>query len=98
MKTVERVVAARISVHTEFQQLLPGHQSVYRAYHSTETAVPEVHDDIIHSGKVCVFGLLDLSAAFDTVDHDGLLQARGRRFGVEGLVLNWFESYLTDRT
>ena len=75
----------QLSEHVDSQHLLPCHQSAYRAHHSTETAVTAVHDEIIRnidSGKVCVLVLLDPSAAFDTVDHNTLLQILGQRFGV----------------
>jgi len=52
--------------------LLPGLQSAYRAHHSTETAVLKVLADILsalHSGDLAMLVLLDLSAAFDSVDH-----------------------------
>ena len=68
----------RISAHIESQQLLPSCQSAYTAHHSTETAIVAVHDFLIQSidsGDVCALVLLDLSAAFDTVDHQSLLQA-----------------------
>ena len=52
----------------------------------------------IDSGKVSVLVLLDLNAAFDTVDHNTLLEVLGRRFGVKGTALDWFDSYLADRT
>jgi hypothetical protein len=101
-KTVERVVAARFSEHVEAEHLLPSHQSAYRAHYSTETAITAVHDELVRnidSGKVSVLVLLDLSAAFDTVDHNTLLEVLGRRFGVKGIVLDWFvNSYLADRT
>ena len=42
--------------------------------------------------------LLDLSAAFDTVDHDVLLDVLQKRFGVECCALDWFRSYLSNRT
>jgi hypothetical protein len=45
-----------------------------------------------------VLVLCDLSAAFDTVDHDTLLQVLSRRFGVDGSALVWYKSYLADRT
>ena len=52
----------------------------------------------IDSGDVCALVLLDLSSAFDTVDHETLMQVLQRRFGVEGPALTWFGSYLCDRT
>jgi len=75
-KVVERVAAARLSVYIESQQLLPCRQSAYRAHHSTETATISVHGEIVRTidaGDVCAVVLLDLSAAFDTVDHSTLL-------------------------
>ena len=66
-------------------------QSAYRAYHSTETALLRVYNDIaksIDNQKSVVLVLLDLSAAFDTVDHSLLLDQ----------ALDWFRSYLSDRT
>ena len=48
-------------------------------------------------GHVSVLVLLDLSSAFDTVDHQTLLSFLDRRFRVQGGALNWFRSYLSDR-
>ena len=48
--------------------------------------------------KVTLLVLLDLSAAFDTVRHDTLLNRLKSRFGVDGKALEWFASYLADRT
>ena len=59
-----------------------------------------VHDDILRAvdrGCTVVLLLLDLSAAFDTVDHDLLLHILNTRFGIKGKVLAWFKSYLPDR-
>ena len=52
----------------------------------------------IDSGNISALVLLDLSAAFDTVDHSIMLQVLRDRFCVEGRALEWFESYLCDRT
>ena len=72
-KTIERVVAVRINEHVEAYNLLPSRQSAYRAHHSTETAVIDVHNRIVRNmdrGRhASVLVLLDLSSAFDTVDH-----------------------------
>ena len=48
-------------------------------------------------GKVSVLTLLDLSAAFDTIDHHILLDRLRNYFGISGSALNWFQSYLLDR-
>ena len=100
-KTVERVVAIRFVEHAEPHGLMPRHQSVYRSFHSTETAVLAVHNSIVRtidSGKLCALVVLDLSAAFDTVDHPIMLQVLHDRFCVKDTALKWFESYLSDRT
>ena len=69
----------RFSEHAELHQLLPKRQSVYRVHHSTETAITAVHNNLVRnidqSGQVSVLVLLDLSSAFDTVDHNILLDA-----------------------
>ena len=48
-------------------------------------------------GDVSALCLLDLTAAFDTVDHDLMLLKLERQFGLRGIVLKWFQSYLCDR-
>ena len=68
-------------------------QSVYRENHSTETALLKVKNDILlnmNKQHVILLVLLDLSAAFDTVDHVILLRA----FGIGGTVIEWYRSYL----
>jgi len=69
--------------------------------HSTESAVLVVHNDMIRAideGHVVALALLDLSSAFDTVDHPTLLSILQSRFSVTGQPLDWFRSYLTGRT
>jgi len=81
--------------------MLPARQSAYRRHHSTETAVLIVYNDIVRAvdkGQVVPLVLLDLSSAFDTVDHDCLLSVLQRRFSVDGDAMTWFRSYLADRT
>ena len=80
---------------------MPPLQSAYRSQHSTETALMKVLSDILDAAdlsKVTLLGLLDLSAAFDTVDHSILLQRLHISFGVDGVVLEWLRSFLTDRS
>ena len=76
-------------------------QSAYKTYHSTETALLRVKNDILQflDNRSCVaLLLLDLSAAFDTVDHEILLHRLQSRFGIRGNALAWFKSYLSDRS
>ena len=89
------------SVHSGLFKLLPVRQSAYRRFHSTETAVAIVHNDIVREtdvGQITALVLLDLSAAFDTVDHGVLLDVLSSRFGVMDRVFEWFQSYLKGRT
>lgn len=61
----------------------------------------KVDDDIvtaIDSGHSVILVLLDLSVAFDTVDHTILIRRLSTRFGIRGGALDWFVSYLSDRT
>ena len=63
---------------------------------STETALLYIHDHIINaigSQKLSCLCLLDLSAAFDTIDHNILITRLSSWFGIQGSVLNWFEYY-----
>jgi len=75
-KLLERLVARQFLAHLNSNGLLPRFQSAYRAHHSTETAVLKVLMDIllaVDAGDLSALVLLDLSAAFDTVDHGILL-------------------------
>ena len=75
-------------------------QSAYKQYHSTETALIRVHNDIltaIDNRRTVILLLLDLSAAFDTVYHDILLSRLQERFGVTGKPFLWFRPYPSSR-
>ena len=92
---------AQILDHLNSNNLLSNFQSAYRRGHSTETALLKVANDLLtamDTGKVSLLSLLDLSSAFDTVDHDILLQRLQHTFGFEGTVLAWLRSYLSGRT
>jgi hypothetical protein len=99
-KLIERLVASRFVkyiIDNKLQELL---QSSYSKFHSTETALIKVQNDVLEAidGKKCVLlVLLDLSAAFDTIDHKILLARLSSRYGVKGTAFKWFESYLSDR-
>ena len=100
-KIVEKVVAARLHRHMAAHSLAEPLQSAYRKNHSTESALLRVQNDILQAvdnKKRVILVLLDLSAAFDTIDHDILLQRLETSIGVCGTALSWFRSYLSERT
>ena len=81
--------------------LYPPNQSSYRKNYSTETALLRVKNDILlnmNKQHVTLLVLLDLSAAFDTVDHNVLLSRLHSKFGISGTALEWFSSYLSGRS
>ena len=94
-------MADQIQSYMDMNYLFPPFQSAYRPRHSTETALLKVKNDILmNMDRQCVtlLVLLDLSAAFDTVDHAILIDRLSTEFGVTGPVLNWFTSYLSNRS
>ena len=100
-KITEKVVLKQLLLYLNSHDLISHSQSAYRAAHSTETALLKVTNDILSAldgGDVSVLTLLDLSAAFDTIDHVTLLSRLNILYGISGPVLAWFESYLTGRT
>ena len=100
-KLLERVVCSQMSNFLEENDALPSTQSAYKRYHSTESALLKVYSDLCMSlsrGHVALLGLLDMSAAFDTVDFGILLQRLRDSFGRRGAPLAWPTSYITNRT
>ena len=75
-------------------------QSAYHAHHSTETALLDVTNCLLGNGdegRVSILTLLDLLAAFDTLDHSILLARLYDTFGISDKAFEWFSSYLTYR-
>ena len=71
-KIIERAVLDQLVPFLEEVGVVLRYQSAYRKFHSTETAFCKIHDDLVSNtchGKASILVLLDLSAAFDTVDH-----------------------------
>ena len=100
-KQVERLVAKRFTGHANLYSLFLAQQSAYRPFHSTETALLKIHNDLVRDVDDCCVSqpvLLDLSAAYYTVDHQILLCVLSDRFGISGTAFNWFQSYLSERT
>jgi Reverse transcriptase (RNA-dependent DNA polymerase) len=86
-------------MHAEGQQQFPAQQSAHMSLHSTDTTLVVVRNDIIvavDAGDVSAFVMLDLSAAFDTVDHAILIEVLDRRFGVHSTHLRGYG--LSDRS
>ena len=100
-KVTEKAVAAQLLGHlNDNDGLLAEFQSAYKSHHSTETALVKVQNDIlkaIDNNRSVILLLLDLSAAFDTVDHSILLSRLQNRFGIRNTALKWFHSYLDSR-
>ena len=72
-KVTEKIVLSQLSTYLNASKLFPVSQSVYRPGHSTKTALLRLRNDVLHSldsGDVSLSTLLDLSAAFDTIDHN----------------------------
>jgi hypothetical protein len=99
-KLTERIVKDRLTTHLGKHSLFNKYQSAYRMFHSTETVLLSLHNSIIQSfckQQVTCLCLLDLSAAFDTIDHSILLHRLSSWFGINSTALSWFESYLSSR-
>ena len=99
-KVLEKVVDSQLEKHLTEHNLHEERQSAYRKFHSTETALLCVQNDILCSldqNEATVLVMLDLSAAFDTIDHSTLLRRLEQHFGIAGKPLKWMKSYLSDR-
>ena len=100
-KILERVVAIQLQTHLDEAGLMTAFQLAYRKHHSTESALLNIQNDILLNmakGSVTALTLLDLSAAFDTIDHTILLDRLNVYYGISELALRWFKSYLSGRT
>ena len=99
-KLIEKIVLDQLNQHLKINELHCPVQSGYRPNHSCETLLVRMTDDIfkeMHNDNIVIVVLLDLSAAFDTIDHNVLLKKLSEDFSVTGSVLKWFESYLMGR-
>ena len=100
-KIVERIVVRQLSQYLDANGLLPKLQSGFRRHHSTESALLRVLSDLfssVDSGRISLLALLDVSAAFDTVDHAILLDRLSISFGITGSAFDWMRSFIVGRT
>ena len=99
-KILEKLVLHRLRPHMMSTSNFSEFQSAYRSRHSTETALLKVVKDVVVSAcdrQTTVFLSLDISAAFDTIDHNILHDRISQDFGIRGTVLSWLQSFITDR-
>ena len=99
-KILEKVITKQLTDHMKVQALYEKHQSAYICYHSTEPALVKVQNDLLRAiddGSGVFLVLLDLSAAFETIDHDIILDRLKSNIGLSDKSLGWFCSYLKDR-
>jgi len=100
-KLLQRLVVRQLMDYLQSTDLLPANQSGFRPGHSTKTAVLRVLSDILFAvdrGDVAALILLDLSAAFDTVDYEILLQRLQTTYGISDVAHRWFRLYLLGRS
>ena len=99
-KVVEKITLNWFTQHCEDYHLLPDYQSAYKKFHSCKTSLIKLVDDLLWAmerQEVTAMTVLELLAAFDTVDHDLLLEVLNNRFGVKERALKWYEQYLKPR-
>ena len=99
-KLLEKAALDQFINHCDEYDLMPDHQSAYRRGYSCETCVLYLVNNILwamENGEILVCCMLDLSAAFDTIDHDKILQVLKVRFGIVDDALAWYDSYLRPR-
>ena len=96
-KVIESCMLLQLNQHCKKYGLQPDYQSAYREHHSCETTILQLSNDILwgmERQSITALVTIDLSAAFDTVDHEILLDILKHKFGIEGKALQWFNNYL----
>ena len=98
---LERVISTQLREHIELHQLANPLQSAYRKKHSTEAALLKVQSDIsaaLDNSDMVILVMLDLSTAFETLDHSIMLSRLCDMYGIQGDALEWVRSYLDLRS
>ena len=98
---MEKVILKQLQNHIDEHQLLTSRLCAYRLGYSTESAILKITNDVLCSMDLqCVTPLvtIDLSVAFDTVNHSIMLSVLEHRFGITNNALRWFHDYLCDRS
>ena len=95
---LEKIALNQIMKHCD--SLMPDYQSAYRKFYSCETVLVKLVNDILWAmehQKILSLVCIDLSAAFDTVDHEILEQVLKNEYGINGTVLQWYKTYIRPR-
>ena len=93
-------MARQMNEHIVNEGISNENQSAYRVFHSTETALLKIQNDIatsVEKGAAVGLVLLDFSAAFDIIDHSILFNCLQHWYGIDGVVLKWVQSYFNSR-
>ena len=99
-KLIEKAAAQQLDRHCDNNGTTSNHQSAYKVNHSCETYISKLVNDLLQcmeKREVNILVAIDLSAVFDAVDHDILSKTLQYTYGVEKLVLKWFDIYLRSR-
>ena len=99
-KILERAIFNQIIAYLDHNRLVHPNHHAYRAQHNTNTALVQMYDGWLQAaeaGQMAGVCLLDMSAAFDVVDH-GLLTDKLALYGFDQNALDWLTSYLGDRS
>ena len=100
-KLIGRVVSRRLNSHLSLNGLQNDKNFAYKKHHNTETMMVGLVDEVLEgfdNNQCTVIVFLDLSAAFDTIDHEKLLSIMFEELGITGAALQWFRSFLVGRT
>ena len=100
-KVVKKCMFEQLNTHYNHHDLMLDYQSAYRTDYSCETALVKITSDIFNAmecQKAMALVVLDLSAAFNTVNHGILLDILNHRFGVDDSALEWYNSFLQGRS
>ena len=100
MEVLETNVSCCLKVQLDCNHLSNVFQSTYKQFHSTETALLKLHNDLalnMDTGKVTALTLLDLSSTLDTIDYSLLLDRLSDWYGISGTALTWILSFVINR-
>ena len=99
-KLVEQAVMKQFNTHCDLNGTTTTHQPTYKQFHSCETALTKIVNGALWAMEhmnITIPVIMDLIVAFDAIDHKVLLEVLHRCFGIEGMALEWFCSYLSSR-